>query len=168
MYRKCIVFVFLSILLSLNLNAQTHYEEHHILGNVSIASWFEQTNWKLIEPKDYPCDSLLIEDLRLKSKSRKYEFYIFGGSWCSDTESELPKIVLVLRQICGSEEFIHLYGVDRNKREPSGTAEKFNIEKVPTLVVTTSGTEIGRIVEYPRPTLTWCDELNEILSERNK
>lgn len=165
MLRKCIVFVFLPILLSLDLNAQTTNDGYYIIGNVPIESWFEQTQWKFLEPNNYLCDSVLIKDLRLATRLRKYEFYIFGGSWCSDTESELPKIVLVLRRICTSDSNIYLFGVDRQKREPSGTAERFNIERVPTLVVIESGIEIGRIVEYPRPNFTWCDELNIILSQ---
>lgn len=165
MLKKCIVFVILSILLSLNLDAQTIDNEHYVIGGVPIESWFERTQWKLLSSADYSCDSVLIKGLQSKIRLRNYKFYIFAGSWCSDTESELPKIILVLRQICSSDSNIYLFGVDRRKREPSGTAERFNIERVPTLVVTENGTEIARIVEYPRPNFTWCDELNIILSK---
>ncbi len=164
MFKICIVFVVLSILLSLNLNAQTTNDEHYVIGNVPIETWFERTQWKFLGTDDYPCDSMLIKDLQSRIHWRNYKFYIFAGSWCSDTESELPKIILVLRRICNSDSNIYLFGVDRRKREPSETAERFNIERVPTLVVAESGTEIGRIVEYPRQNFTWCDELNMILS----
>lgn len=168
MFKRCIVFVILSILLSLSLSAQTTNDGHYVIGNVPIESWFEQTQWKFLGTDAYPCDSMLIKDLQSRIRLGNYKFYIFGGSWCSDTESELPKIVLVLRRICSSDSNIYLFGVDRRKREPSGTAEKFNIERVPTLVVTESGTEIGRIVEYPRPNFTWCDELDIILSKNRE
>lgn len=168
MLKKCIVFVILSILLSLNLDAQTTNDEHYIIGNLPIESWFERTQWKFLRADDYPCDSMLIKDLQSRIRLRNYKFYIFAGSWCSDTESELPKIVLVLRRICSNDSNIYLFGVDRRKREPSGTAEKFNIERVPTLVVTENGKEIARVVEYPRPNFTWCDELNIILSKSKK
>lgn len=56
-----------------------------------------------------------------------------------------------------------MLGVDREKREPSATAEKWNINKVPTVVVLSQGKELGKIVEYPEA--NWEDDILKILSQ---
>ena len=57
---------------------------------------------------------------------------------------------------------VRIFGVDREKREPTGTAGKWNIDKVPTVVILSQGKELGRIVEFPEA--NWEDDILKILS----
>jgi hypothetical protein len=71
-------------------------------------------------------------------------------------------IMAILEQAEVPAERIKLYGVDRSKTEPSGTAAREGIQRVPTLVIHSKAGEMGRIVEYPKA--TWEDDMTGILS----
>jgi hypothetical protein len=57
---------------------------------------------------------------------------------------------------------IHLYGVDRHKKDPSGEAKRWHISRIPTVIILSRDREIGRIVENPK--VSWEDDILNILS----
>jgi thiol-disulfide isomerase/thioredoxin len=78
---------------------------------------------------------------------------IFFGTWCGDSRREVPHF-LKIADTCGwTSDHIKLYGLDRTKKSPDGLAEKYQIEKVPTLIFLKEGNEIGRMTEKPNGTL---------------
>lgn len=97
-----------------------------------------------------------------KDSANKFQFIIFGGTWCEDTEFILPKFYKLQEQSNLSENNITLYGVDRDKHTLGHIAEAFAITNVPTIIVMKAGKEIGRIVEYGK-TGKWDAELTELL-----
>ncbi|MGA2298573.1 MAG: hypothetical protein ABSG15_13590, partial [FCB group bacterium] len=56
---------------------------------------------------------------------------------------------------------IDLYGVDRQKQEPTGTATLYKLEKVPTMIIFAGESEIGRIVETPKK--SWDEDIVDII-----
>ena len=48
---------------------------------------------------------------------------------------------------------VTIYGVDTNKNDAGGLAKKYNIERVPTIILLKGGTELGRIIENPKDTM---------------
>ena len=77
---------------------------------------------------------------------------VYLGTWCSDSQREVPKLLKVLETLRGD------YGIDlpvsyvalnRAKKEPSNLIEGKNIEKVATFIYYRGGEELGRIVEKP-------------------
>lgn len=75
-------------------------------------------------------------------------FVVFGGTWCGDTKSLLPKFFAVTDAAGYTDSHITLIGVDRNKKTLYNLAEAFGITNVPTFIVMKNGKELGRVVEY--------------------
>jgi thiol-disulfide isomerase/thioredoxin len=75
-------------------------------------------------------------------------FIVFGGTWCGDTKSLLPKFFAVTDAAGFTDNHITLIGVDRSKKTLYNLAEAFGIVNVPTFIVMKNGKEIGRVVEY--------------------
>lgn len=143
-----------------------------IVGKCQIERWFNLTGWAKVSSLEHICDSSDIFLLRTyiqKISCDSLQIIIFGGSWCVDTESELPKIIYLLsNELNIDSNQILLYGVDRQKLEPSGLAKKYAIQRVPTLIIQKNGEEIGRIVEYPPAHSNWCREVYSILIKQKK
>jgi cyclophilin family peptidyl-prolyl cis-trans isomerase/HEAT repeat protein len=88
---------------------------------------------------------------RLRSAKLKYGIVVAMGTWCGDSREQVPHLQAILRALGEHSPFEapRLIGVDRSKsiefeRYPYGA-----VELVPTMVVTSGGQEIGRIVETP-------------------
>ena len=78
------------------------------------------------------------------------EVTVFLGTWCSDSAREVPRLWRALDEAGGTVPFqIHYVGVDRQKKEPSAPLANYEIEFVPTFIVSREGREVGRIVEVP-------------------
>lgn len=76
------------------------------------------------------------------------EVTVFLGTWCGDSEREVPRFWRALDEAGGDVPFqIHYIGVDRQKKEPAAPIANFEIEYVPTFIVSRQGREVGRIVE---------------------
>jgi thiol-disulfide isomerase/thioredoxin len=74
----------------------------------------------------------------------------FGGTWCDDTKSLLPKFYAMTDAAGFPDDKITLIGVDRSKKTLHQLAEAFQVINVPTFIVLKNGKEIGRVVEYGR------------------
>lgn len=81
------------------------------------------------------------------------EFTVFFGTWCKDSQRELPRFLKVADMAGISDDRVRLYGVDRSKKSPDGLTEKFDIKYVPTIIFLKNGSEIGRIIEKPHATI---------------
>lgn len=76
------------------------------------------------------------------------EVTVFLGTWCGDSVREVPRLWRALDEAGGIVPFqIHYVGVDRQKKEPAAPIANFEIEFVPTFIVSRQGREVGRIVE---------------------
>jgi thiol-disulfide isomerase/thioredoxin len=87
----------------------------------------------------------------------------FGGTWCGDTQTQLPRFFKVTDEarIPGGQ--IALYGVDREKKCAAIDAKGYFIEQVPTFIVYYDGVEKGRIIETPKVTIE--QDLMDILKK---
>lgn len=78
------------------------------------------------------------------------EVTVFLGTWCGDSEREVPRFWRALDEAGGSVPFSIIYiGVDRKKQQPSAPILNYEIEFVPTFIVSRGGREVGRIIEQP-------------------
>jgi thiol-disulfide isomerase/thioredoxin len=93
----------------------------------------------------------------------KYQFVIFGGTWCEDTQFILPKFFKLQEKSGLSDDAITLFGVNRAKTSLGNITRAFNITLVPTIIVMKDGKEIDRVVEYGK-TGKWDKELSAILN----
>lgn len=91
---------------------------------------------------------------------------IVMGSWCGDSQREVPRFIKMLDQ-CGLAKINVTYlGVDLSKQSPVGDYDKLEIKKVPTFIVYRNKVEVGRIIEYPSTSLE--QDMLEILSKEIK
>lgn len=93
----------------------------------------------------------------------KYQFVVFGGTWCEDTQFVLPKFFKLQEKSGVPDDAITLFGVNRAKKSLGNIANAFQVTLVPTIIVMKDGKEIDRVVEYGK-TGKWDKELAAILS----
>jgi len=84
----------------------------------------------------------------LKSQKDSIHVLVFGGTWCDDTKTILPKVFATLDAAGLPENRLTLLGVDRQKKTLQNLSEAFGVTNVPTFIVLRNGREVGRIVEY--------------------
>ena len=94
----------------------------------------------------------------------KYQFVIFGGTWCEDTQFILPKFFKLQEKTGVPDNTITFFGVNRAKKSLGSISDAFNVTLVPTIIVMKEGKEIGRVVEYGK-TGKWDKELATILNQ---
>ena len=91
----------------------------------------------------------------------KYQFVVFGGTWCEDTQNLLPKFYKLVDKSGYPETRITLIAVDRQKTALNNLHTTYNIVNVPTFIVLKNGKEVGRVVEYGKGDVV--KELGEIV-----
>ncbi|MFI8378673.1 TlpA family protein disulfide reductase [Leeuwenhoekiella sp. NPDC079379] len=106
----------------------------------TFGSWFNP------EYGDYTVDSGLLEEL--KPLLKDVEITVFMGTWCGDSKRETPRFYKILDSASKTKD-IELITVDRSKTTPQGLEAGKDIIRVPTLIFSKDGKELGRIVEYP-------------------
>lgn len=85
------------------------------------------------------------------------ELVILFGSWCHDSEREVPRIIRLLEQ---GEFDVRYIAISRDKTEPMVAVERHQLKFTPTLVVYRNGVEAGRIVETPER--SWLEDLRAL------
>lgn len=78
---------------------------------------------------------------------------VFLGTWCSDSERDVPRFLRIADEIGMNEGRYTLYSLDRKMKSPEGLEDNYQVERVPTFIFLRKGKEIGRIVELPKTTL---------------
>ena len=87
----------------------------------------------------------------------------FIGTWCSDTQIELPNLMKTLNRIDFDQNKLELVGVDEDYQAPDGSNKEWNIERVPTFIFIKDNKELGRFVEFPDESL--LEDMIKILKE---
>ena len=90
------------------------------------------------------------------------EVKILFGTWCHDSEREVPRMLKLLAASGVKEENISLISLDIRKEEPEGRAQALGVKYTPTFIFFSSGRELGRIIE--QPTASLADDLAAIAS----
>jgi hypothetical protein len=86
------------------------------------------------------------------------EIVMFLGTWCSDSQLEVPQFYRILDYVNYDVHAMKVYALERKweprrVESPSGIEKEYNVEFVPTMIFYRDGTELGRITEYPKQTL---------------
>ena len=122
--------------------------------------FFDFPEWRN-EYDNYSPEENVINELK---KADIYdEIFLFLGTWCQDSQREVPRLFKILDQIgTGAEEKIKIWAVDRAKKLADDSTDMYDINFVPTIIFFKNGREIGRIVENPEQRLE--DDILNILS----
>jgi thiol-disulfide isomerase/thioredoxin len=145
------------------LKDEKHPEQHILRGIINKYLVQNDTSYKWYGSSagSYKPDTATVTAFE-KAKD-KVQFVIFGGTWCEDTQSVLPKF-FKLQEMSGiTDNAITFFGVNRAKKSLAGIADAFGIINVPTIIVMKNGKEIDRVVEYGK-TGKWDKELAAILN----
>lgn len=140
--------------------------ESILSGKRSWKEWKSQTDWDSYAAESYKPSKKKVSAISRIVRARNIRFILFAGSWCKDSEAQLPTVMKLLDAARIASRNIDLYGVDGQMKEPSGQSERFGILNVPTLIILKGERELGRIVE--RPMQTWEDDILSILSNENE
>lgn len=85
----------------------------------------------------------------LKTALEGKKITIFMGTWCEDSQMQVPALLNILDAIKYDSSNITLITVSEDKDTPERLEEGFNILYVPTIIVFENDVELGRFVEYP-------------------
>ena len=91
---------------------------------------------------------------RIEELPAGLEVKILFGTWCHDSEREVPRMLKLLEASGVKEENISLISLDIRKEEPEGRAKALEVRFTPTFVFFSEGAELGRIIERPVVDLT--------------
>lgn len=108
-------------------------------------SWFAPTY------STYPADKEMLDEVKPLLADVKIK--IFMGTWCEDSQREVPHFYKLLDIMKLNDTNLELVTVDEEKETPEHLEDGFNITNVPTFIFYRDGKEINRIVESPVVTL---------------
>ena len=77
------------------------------------------------------------------------EVKILFGTWCHDSEREVPRMLKLLAASGVKAENISLIALDIRKEEPEGRAKALGVKYTPTFIFFSDGNEQARIIEHP-------------------
>lgn len=103
--------------------------------------------WFLENFNTHQLDTGTLNEVKPLIKSTSIK--IFMGTWCEDSQREVPAFHKITETLGISEKNYEIIALSRDKDSPEGLEKGFNIEYVPTIIFHTNGKEIGRIVESP-------------------
>ncbi|MDQ3283561.1 MAG: peptidylprolyl isomerase, partial [Acidobacteriota bacterium] len=101
---------------------------------------------------DYTPDLTVIEMLKSYVRAGDH-MEVFMGTWCSDSEREVPKFLRVtddLKSQFGVDLPVKFIAVDRAKQQPADLLKGKSVHKVATFIYYRGDEELGRIEERPR------------------
>ncbi|WP_430409860.1 thioredoxin family protein [Kordia sp.] len=119
----------------------TGIQSREAIATAPYDSWFGAT---------YAVYSVDKETLdTVKPLTNDVKIKIFMGTWCEDSQREVPHFYKIADVLKLDEKNIELITVDEEKETPEHLEDGFNITNVPTFIFFKDGKEINRIVEFP-------------------
>ncbi|WP_252736012.1 thioredoxin [Aestuariibacter sp. A3R04] len=82
-----------------------------------------------------------------------YTVLVLFGSWCHDSEREVPRLLKTLDTSGQDNIDIQLIAVNRQKRDPQGIALSHELKYTPTFILMQGNKELGRVIEKPSRTI---------------
>ncbi|MDB4254265.1 thioredoxin [Gammaproteobacteria bacterium] len=154
--KKIYQLFFLS-LFTYSCESETYPMNSYAVGDISIKTLFEnhegfQDNYEEYEPGNL-LDPALFRDI---------EIYVLFGTWCHDSQREVPRLLRLLDKLDVQENQINLIALNSKKKEPHNRAERFKIKKTPTFIFLRNQKAIGRIIEMPKINLE--EDIHKILT----
>jgi thiol-disulfide isomerase/thioredoxin len=123
-----------------------------LTGNKNF-SWFDE------EYKNYVPNQEIINSL--KPLKNEIKVLVIAGSWCGDTQRELPRFFKMINSIGVPNNQIEMIMVDENKKTAAFNISVIQVSNIPTFIFFKDGKELGRIIE--KPVVTLEDDLAKLL-----
>jgi len=74
---------------------------------------------------------------------------VFMGTWCSDSQHNVPAFFKIMDQAGYHYKDFELYSMTEDKKTPENYEAELDIQQVPTFIIYKDGKEVNRMVEYP-------------------
>jgi thiol-disulfide isomerase/thioredoxin len=99
----------------------------------------------------YQPDASVVEMMKSYVKPED-RIEVFMGTWCSDSQREVPKLLRILGDLKsqGVEIPATFFALDRSKQKPAALVAGKDVQKVATFIYYRGDRELGRIVERPQ------------------
>jgi len=101
----------------------------------------------------YKPDTATVSALKKALVSKNILTTIVMGSWCGDSQEQVPRFYKIMDATGYKDANVTLYCVDRTKKTDKGETNNLNITLVPTFIFYKDGKELGRITESPKESL---------------
>lgn len=133
-----------------NREVETTNDGKMLLGNQLKEQFLKEpySEWYTKEFNEYALDQKAVGELRKKNIT-SYNLIVFVGTWCEDSHRDFPRLMKILEEVKYPDSRLTIIAVNRKKESPTGDEVKYNVSKVPTIIVEKYGKEIGRIIEMP-------------------
>ncbi len=131
--------------------------EDKLLGKINKDDLTEPVYAEWFQPayEDYEVNTELVNSY--KEELKKYEIEVFMGTWCEDSQREVPALLKILEASDYPMDQLKIIAIDDEivtyKRSPDGEEEGKNIHHVPTIILKKDGEEVNRMIEYPVRTI---------------
>lgn len=93
------------------------------------------------------------DELALIKKLTGKEVLVLFGTWCHDSQREVPRLLKLLDTAKVELAQLRLVAVGYDKRDPDGIAQQHDLRFTPTIIVLEGGTELSRMIEKPESSL---------------
>jgi hypothetical protein len=139
------------LIVMVSTNAISADDISEVVGEMSGEALLAQYPAFMDEYKSYqPSDA----EIKAVSALEDDTLLILFGTWCHDSEREVPRLLKTLDASGLDVPQFTLFAVDRKKSDPEGVAEKHGLKYTPTFILMRDGEEIGRVVERAETSLT--------------
>lgn len=112
--------------------------------------WYSKTY------ESYQPSENVVDKLKSLFNEKDFRVEVYFGTWCSDSQREVPKLIKLLKHADFDMDKLTLVGVGRDKIVPEKSEEErqqLNITNVPTIIVYQNDKELNRFVEYAQDTV---------------
>lgn len=130
------------------LSAEKSSEDH--VGEITVEQLLANYPVFLAEFNRYQPTQLELE--QFSGLAAKDVTALFG-TWCHDSEREVPRFLKLLDRSSVELNSLRLIAVDREKKEEEGVAQSLDLKYTPTFIVHEAGNEVARIIETPKENL---------------
>mgnify|MGYP001213952262 FL=1 len=107
----------------------------------------EHNSWFTDNYDAHPLNETLAS--QIDSLFSEIEVTIFMGTWCEDSQREVPGFFKIVDALGANDQINRLVGLNEDKISHDGSSEEAGITNVPTFIFSKKGKEINRIVEFP-------------------
>ena len=115
-----------------------------LLGEINIDQLKEYTkHWS----SSYNPNTDILK--KIKPLIKKKDVVLIMGTWCEDSEREIPGFVKILESINYDTTKMRIIAVDENKITPNFIEKDYDLINIPTIIFYKNKNEINRIVEFP-------------------
>lgn len=157
-YRTITGLLFAACVFSVCANSSDEDSKDHV-GNMPVSTLIN--NYPAFANVYHEFGLTTAQADRVKNWPADLTVDIFFGTWCHDSERQVPKMLKILEKNTNLRS--NLIALNNNKTEPGGRALQAGVKYTPTFIFYQNKQEIGRIIEHPAQDL--ITDISDLLAK---